>query len=93
MILVDSNILIYSADEKYKNLRDLFKRPDTIISIISRLEVLGYHRITAEQIIYFETIFKVTDVVQITEPVIDQAIYYRQKNINVGSRLHHCGNG
>lgn len=79
MILVDSNILIYSADEKYKHLRDLFKRSDAIISIISRLEVLGYHRITAKQIIYFETIFKVTDVVEITETLIDQAIYYRQK--------------
>ena len=79
MILLDSNILIYSAEEKYKHLRNLFKRSDTIISIISRLEVLGYHRMTAKQLIYFETIFKVTDVVQITETLIDQAIYYRQK--------------
>ena len=79
MILLDSNILIYAADEKYKHLRDLFKRSDTIISIISRLEVLGYHKITSKQIVYFESIFKVVDIAEITEVLIDQAIYYRQK--------------
>lgn len=43
MILIDSNILIYSADEKYRYLRDLFKQEDVFLSIITSLEVLGYH--------------------------------------------------
>ncbi len=79
MILIDSNILIYSADEKYKHLRELFKQADTAVSVISRLEVLGYHKITTKQAIYFGTIFQVIDTIQITDSLIDQAIYYRQK--------------
>ena len=98
MILLDSNILIYAADEKYKHLRDLFKRSDTIISIISRLEVLGYHKITSKQIVYFESIFKVVDIAEITEVFIDQAIYYRQKKsmsvadsiIAATAKSYHC---
>lgn len=38
-----SNILIYSADEKYKHLRDLFKQTTTEVSVISKLEVMGYY--------------------------------------------------
>lgn len=58
MILIDSNILIYSADEKYRYLRNLFKQENAFVSIITRLEVLGYHRITPKQIIYFEAILR-----------------------------------
>ncbi len=79
MILIDSNILIYSADEKYAHLRDLFKQADTAISVISKLEVLGYYKITPKQIFYFGTIFQVIDIIQITDNLIEQAIYYRQK--------------
>lgn len=88
MILIDSNILIYSGDERYKHLRDLFKQPDTVISIITRLEVLGYNRITREQINYFESIFKLIGIIQIYNDLVDQAIYYRQKkSMSVGDSL------
>ncbi|HEY5464281.1 MAG TPA: type II toxin-antitoxin system VapC family toxin [Hanamia sp.] len=79
MILIDSNILIYSADEKYKYLRDLFKQGDVFVSIITRLEVLGYHKITPKQVTYFETIFQLVVTIQINDALIDQAIAYRQK--------------
>ena len=52
MILFDSNILIYSASKQYKDLRELIKKSEAACSIISKLEVLGYHKITAEQIKY-----------------------------------------
>ena len=78
MILIDSNILIYSADEEFSNLRKLFQKPDTTVSIISKLEVLGYHKITSKQISYFYAIFKVIDMLPITDDLIAQAIKYRQ---------------
>lgn len=79
MILIDSNILIYSAHEKYRYLRDLFKQENVFVSIITRLEVLGYHRITLKQITYFDAIFKVVEILQIDNALIEQAISYRQK--------------
>ncbi len=88
MILIDSNILIYSAQEKYVHLRKLFKERDAVVSIISKLEVLGYFKITSGQLIYFQTIFSLVGIVQINELVIDQAIHYRQKkSMSVGDSI------
>ena len=79
MILLDSNILIYSASQQYLHLRELIKKSKASCSIISKLEVLGYHKINAEQITFFEAIFQVIDILPITDDVINQAIKYRQR--------------
>lgn len=79
MILIDSNILIYSAEAKYRYLRDILKQENVFVSIITKLEVLGYHRITPEQITYFKAIFRVVEILQIDDALIGQAISYRQK--------------
>ena len=79
MILVDTNILIYSAKPEYKHLRVLFKQKNVGVSIISKLEVLGYHKITSLQINYFNAIFQLVTIFSITEEIINQAIDYRQK--------------
>jgi predicted nucleic acid-binding protein len=88
MILLDSNILIYSASEEYKYLRELIKKPGAACSIISKLEVLGYHKITKEQTNYFEAIFKVLTIMPVSEVVITQGIKYRQKkSMSVGDAI------
>lgn len=79
MILIDSNILIYSAEEKYKYLRGLYTDDVCAVSMISKLEVLGYHSITKEQVAYFQSIFNLVDLVPITDNVIEQAVFYRKK--------------
>ncbi|MGP8214993.1 MAG: type II toxin-antitoxin system VapC family toxin [Bacteroidia bacterium] len=88
MILLDSNILIYSASEEYKYLRKLIKKEDAACSIISKLEILGYRKITEKQIVYFEAIFEIITVLPISETVINQAIIYRQKkSMSVGDAI------
>ncbi len=88
MILLDSNILIYSASENFKYLRELLKNPDASCSIISKLEVLGYHKITKEQTRYFNAIFKVIKIMPVSGAVITQAIIYRQrKSMSVGDAI------
>lgn len=88
MILLDSNILIYSASEQYKELRDFFKQSEVVCSIITKLEVLGYHKITPLQITYFEAVFKVIDIIPVSDEVINQAIKYRQKkSMSVGDAI------
>lgn len=98
MILIDSNILIYSASDEYRHLRDLIKEPVSAVSIISKLEVLGYHSITDKQKIYFTAIFEAIDILPITEELINQAVDYRQqKSMSVAdsiiaatARLYQC---
>lgn len=88
MILLDSNILIYSASEPYKDLREFFKQSEAVCSIITKLEVLGYHKITPLQITYFEAVFKVIDILPVSDEVINQAIKYRQKkSMSVGDAI------
>jgi hypothetical protein len=85
MILIDSNILIYSAEEAFSYLRKLFQKTGAVVSIISKLEVLGYHKITPKQIIYFDAVFKLTINLPITDELISQAIKYRKlKSMSVG---------
>ncbi len=57
MILLDSNIIIYAADSTHGSLRELFFRPDSFVSEISLLEVLGYHKITREETDFFTKCF------------------------------------
>lgn len=88
MILLDSNILIFSALDKHKYLRKIIKKSNAACSIISKLEVLGYHKITKEQVIYFEAIFNVITILPVSDIVINQAIKYRQKkSMSVGDSI------
>lgn len=53
MYLVDSNIIIYSFHDAY--LRKIIIAQDVYVSEISRIEVLGYHRLTSEEETYLLT--------------------------------------
>ena len=98
MILIDSNILIYSADQEFSYLRKLFQETGTSVSAISKLEVLGYHKITPKQIVYFDAVFTVLENIPITDNLITEAIYYRQKKsmsvadsiIAATAKLYNC---
>ena len=45
MKIFDSNLIIYSSQEDFEYLKPIIKQPDSYFSEISRLEVLGYHKI------------------------------------------------
>ncbi len=88
MILIDSNILIYSAKDEYKYLRKLFKQNDVFVSSISKLEVLGYHGLVEKDRVYFDAVFKVVKILPIDSIIIEQAILVRREhNISVGDAI------
>lgn len=53
MRLLDSNIIIYSALPEYSYLRPLVKSLESAASAISRLEVMGFHRLDEPSKRYF----------------------------------------
>jgi toxin FitB len=58
------------------------------VSMISRVEVLGYHRLTETQKEYFEKFFKITPLLPVTEEIILKAIALRQqKKMSLGDAL------
>ncbi|MBO0936553.1 type II toxin-antitoxin system VapC family toxin [Fibrella sp. HMF5335] len=85
MILLDSNLLIYSAQDKFAFLRLLISNSQTHISAMSKLETLGYQKLSTEERLYFEGIFKTSPVIPVTDDVIDKAVELRQqKKMSVG---------
>jgi toxin FitB len=78
MILLDSNILIYSAQPLYAHLRPLVNNPDNAVSAFTMLEVLGFHALLPIDKTYFQSVFAVLDVKELSLPIVEQAIQLRQ---------------
>ncbi len=88
MKLIDSNIIIYSAQKEYAFLKKLFREEDVFVSDITLLEVLGFHLITEEQEEYFNAIFSIINSIDITSGIIETAIRLRKKhNLSVGDSI------
>jgi len=66
----------------------LFEEDSVFVSEITRLEVLGFHRITPAQEEYFKSIFSVITVIPILTEVIEEAILQRKNhNLSVGDSI------
>lgn len=88
MKLIDSNILIHAAKPEHAKLKRMLQSGDVAVSHISRLEVLGFHKITEEQTLFFTAIFSIVKIFEVDEVVIDKAIELRKaKNISVGDAI------
>lgn len=78
-MLLDSNIIIYSAQPEHVQLRELIANYSPAVSALSYLEVLGYHLMTEQQRQYFEEFFQVAQVLPISQAVLNQAVALRQQ--------------
>jgi toxin FitB len=78
MILLDSNILIYSAQAAYAHLRPLVNNPQNAVSAFTMLEVLGYPALSQVDKTYFRSVFSILDIKDISLPIVQQAILLRQ---------------
>ena len=50
--IIDSNIIIYSLQPRNENLINWLKDHLLYVSSITQLEVLGYHKITHDEILF-----------------------------------------
>jgi predicted nucleic acid-binding protein len=88
MTILDSNIIIYSALSEHVGLRKLITERSPYVSDISRLEVLGFSKLLEDEILYFESFFTSTTVIQISNEVVTEAINLRQrKKMTVGDSI------
>ncbi len=78
-MLLDSNIVIYSARPEHGGLRRLIAEHAPAVSVISRIEVLGYHGIADAERQLLERFFEAAEVIPLTDPVVRQAILLRQQ--------------
>lgn len=57
MMLIDSNIIIYASQTEHSNLRQFIADNSPLVSAVSYVEVLGFHRLTVEDKTHFEEFF------------------------------------
>jgi predicted nucleic acid-binding protein len=89
MKLLDSNILIYAPQPAYRYLLPLLVDPNCFVSEITRLEVLGFYRLTASEKDYYERVFNQITLLPVTKEVITLAIEYRQnRKMSIGDSIH-----
>jgi len=87
-ILLDSNIIIYSYQEEYSYLRKLFSDKTICTSAISRVEVLGYHRLKYEEEKYLSDIFTFIKIIDTSKEIFDKAIELRKQfNLKLGDSI------
>lgn len=87
-MLLDSNIIIYAAKPEHGALRRLIAQHAPAVSIVSYVEVLGYHHLTERDRRYFEDFFVAAPVLQISIDILECATRLRQQRaIGLGDSL------
>lgn len=87
-MLIDSNIIIYAAQEGHDDLRRLIAQHAPAVSAVSYVEVLGYHRLTEQERQHFEAFFAAATILPLSQNVLEQAVKLRQlRKISLGDAL------
>ena len=77
-MLVDSNIIIYAAEATGDKCREFIRLHVPSISVITQIEVLGYHKLHDIDKLLLEQIFQALKPVALTTPIVQEAIRLRQ---------------
>jgi len=87
-MLLDSNIIIYATESGYDAIRNFIAQHSPTVSIISKVEVLGYHKLSNEHKQKLEAIFQLLPILPLSDAVIDKAIALRQRRkMSLGDAL------
>jgi predicted nucleic acid-binding protein len=78
-MLLDSNILIYAAQPEHANLRQFIAEHAPAVSVISYIEVLGFHRLQESERGLLEQFFAVAEVLPLSDAVVQRAVQLRQQ--------------
>ena len=87
-MLIDSNIIVYAAKPEHGTLRRLIAEQSPAVSVVSYVEVLGYHRLTDQERRYFSMFFAAAPLLPLSSEVLEQAVRLRQsRKMTLGDAL------
>jgi len=87
-MLFDSNIIIYAVEPGYDTVRKFVTQQNPVVSAVTKIEVLGYHKLLAEDKQKLERLFQAFPILPITDAIVDQAVILRQQHkISLGDAL------
>jgi len=88
MMLLDSNIIIYSAKPENSFLRQFIAEKEPAVSAISYVEALGYHKLSSEEKLNLEGFFASAPMIMISQAILDRAVKLRQtRKMSLGDSL------
>lgn len=88
MILLDSNVLIYLMNGQKPSLLNWVSRYEIAISDITRIEVLGYHKLSDQQKYLGTRLIEMCTGLSVNQKVVQQAIILKQQRpIKLGDAL------
>jgi len=87
-MLIDTNIVIYACRPEYDALRRFIAEHAPSVSIVTKVEALGYHRLSGRETEVLTSFFDASHVRMISTGIADQAIGLRQqKRLSLGDSL------
>jgi hypothetical protein len=78
-MLLDSNILIYGANGENPSLDDILDRTDLAAASVTRIETVGFHRLSEIERVWLETTFARMKILPLDDAVAERAIALRQE--------------
>jgi predicted nucleic acid-binding protein len=87
-MLLDSNIIIYAAQPDNGKLREFIAKHEPVVSALSYVETLGYHRLNEIEKLLLEEFFSVSLVIPISQSVLNRAVVLRQiRRMSLGDAI------
>ncbi len=88
MKIIDSNIIIYSANPAFQYLDSLVTDPTNVVSSITLVETLGFQSLKSTDKLYFDGIFNILRIIEIDRIIVNKAIEIRQQQkIKLGDSI------
>lgn len=88
MKLIDTNLIIYTAQPNYRWLLPQIATSDCHYSTVTKIEVLGFKGIQQPEMIFFRTYFFSLISLDLTDAIIEKAVEIRQyKKIKLGDSI------
>jgi predicted nucleic acid-binding protein len=87
-MLLDSNIIIYATQPEHAELRAFIATHAPVVSAVSYVEVLGYHKLLESEAELLRRFFAVTTMLPLDQDVLGQAVRLRrQHKLSLGDAL------
>jgi len=88
MLLLDTNIVIYAYQAEFSYLLDYIENNESIVSRVSYIEALGYHKLSENELLFLEKFFAEIEILPITENIAIKAMQLRQQHkMSLGDSL------
>jgi predicted nucleic acid-binding protein len=86
--LIDSNLIIYAGQPGHENLRHYIAKEVPVVSTVSKIETLGYHKLKPKEQSFLEDFFAEALLLSISVQVANKAISLRQqRSMSLGDAL------